>query len=322
MKKLSYTIVSLLLFFGMLFGCSNDENETRFITDVYQPETRETTTELPRYDLVCEGTLTVAITPTINPILYKENGEIQGFDAEIATKLAQELGYTIKFVEVAMEERLSAVISGQADIAIGAITNTESHTDVLFSDSYASVGVFTEDGVEKQNYVIAVGQKNKLLCEDIDSQIDHLTSDGIIEQLSEKYKTNEKVLNLYGFAPEHVDLAGQEIRFPAVGELSFTANETTQNVHMFATNITDNEGVLIKYQLFLDSNQNDQLDDADELILETGLIAPGYTVAKAELTRPLAAGTYSCYVLGLPYSYDEEQRPLNKAQFHTRIVVQ
>ena len=86
--------------------------------------------------------LRVAVKP-IAPFVLKQGTELTGFSIDLWNALAQRLKVETAWVEVAtVGEQLQAVKSGQADVAIAAITITkERENDVDFTQPYFDAGL-------------------------------------------------------------------------------------------------------------------------------------------------------------------------------------
>lgn len=75
------------------------------------------------------GYLIVAVKENLYPLAFKNSAEqLQGFEVEVAQRLAQELlgrAEAVQFQPVANRDRLPMVLSGQVDLAIARVTATE-----------------------------------------------------------------------------------------------------------------------------------------------------------------------------------------------------
>ncbi|AMP88635.1 ABC transporter substrate-binding protein [Legionella pneumophila] len=91
-------LLSFISFFILISSCSEQKNQNilRFSTSAEYP-----------------------------PFEYIENGEIQGFDIDLAKLIAKELGKEAVFDNMQFSAVLPAVNSGQDDLAIATITITE-----------------------------------------------------------------------------------------------------------------------------------------------------------------------------------------------------
>lgn len=71
------------------------------------------------------GTLHFATSGEYPPFEYSEQGELKGFDIELAQLVANELGKKAEFHNMQFSSILPAVLTGQVDAAISTITITE-----------------------------------------------------------------------------------------------------------------------------------------------------------------------------------------------------
>jgi polar amino acid transport system substrate-binding protein len=72
---------------------------------------------------------------------YDENKKITGFDVEITKLLAKEMGYEIKFEDMAFTALIPALMSGKIDAIVSAMSATPSRMKkVDFSDEYVLLG--------------------------------------------------------------------------------------------------------------------------------------------------------------------------------------
>ena len=73
-----------------------------------------------------KGEIVIATEGTWAPWTYHdENGDLVGFDVEVATKIAEKLGVTAKFEECAWDSIFAGLDSGRFDIAANGIEVTE-----------------------------------------------------------------------------------------------------------------------------------------------------------------------------------------------------
>ena len=88
--------------------------------------------------LVEPNTLIVALSPDYPPFENLENGEIVGFDVDLAYAIGQKLGYTVKLQSMNFDAILTAVAGGgQVDVGISGFSiDPERAKTVDFSSSY------------------------------------------------------------------------------------------------------------------------------------------------------------------------------------------
>ena len=86
-----------------------------------------------------KGTLVMATNASFPPYEYYEGTKIVGIDVEIATAIAEKLGYDLEVADMEFDSIISAVNSGKANFGMAGMTVTEDRLlSVDFSDSYAT----------------------------------------------------------------------------------------------------------------------------------------------------------------------------------------
>lgn len=89
-------------------------------------------------DVKAAGVLKVGVEGTFAPFTYHdENGDLVGFDVEVAKALAEKLGVEAEFTETKWDSLLAAVDSGRLDTVINDVTVTEERAQKYdFSQTY------------------------------------------------------------------------------------------------------------------------------------------------------------------------------------------
>ena len=86
-----------------------------------------------------KGTLTMATNAEFPPYESLDTETVVGIDADIMQAICDKLGYQLKIKDMAFSAVLSAVESGEADVAMSGITVTEERKkQVLFCDPYTT----------------------------------------------------------------------------------------------------------------------------------------------------------------------------------------
>ena len=120
MKKIF--LILLLIFSIFMFGCSKKEPKTSL----------EAIKE--------KGYITVGTKFETKPFGYIENGELQGFDIDIAKKIAKEIfddETKIEFIEVTSENRISKLMNEEIDIIVATMSDTPDRREIVdFSRPY------------------------------------------------------------------------------------------------------------------------------------------------------------------------------------------
>lgn len=92
--------------------------------------------------LIEDGTLYVATSPDYAPFEYMEDGEIMGFDPDIASAVADIMGVEVVYDTFDFENVISAVQSGQDDVGISCFSeDPDREGQVTFSDPYYTTRV-------------------------------------------------------------------------------------------------------------------------------------------------------------------------------------
>ena len=71
-----------------------------------------------------------------------KNGELVGFEIDVATKVAEDMGVTVEFVPTAWDGIIPALLSGKFDVVIAGMSITPTrHLRINFTEPYASSGM-------------------------------------------------------------------------------------------------------------------------------------------------------------------------------------
>ncbi len=147
MKKYVALLLALCMVFA-LAACSG--GDTTPATDAPAsdapatdaPATDAPATDAPAGELVTvePGKLHMSTNAAFPPYeMTTDDGGFEGIDVEVATAIAQKLGLELVVDDMGFDAALTAVQTGQSDIAMAGITVTEERTKVMdFSDSYAT----------------------------------------------------------------------------------------------------------------------------------------------------------------------------------------
>ena len=88
-----------------------------------------------------KAVLRVGISPDAPPLIYKQNGRIEGLEAEFARQLAAYLGRSLQFVELKWHQQIPALLKNQTDIIMSGMTITRTRLEqVAFSEPYFQSG--------------------------------------------------------------------------------------------------------------------------------------------------------------------------------------
>lgn len=85
--------------------------------------------------------LRVAVAPYYPPIVFEQDGEVMGVEAELATALGARLDRPVEYVRMTRQELIAAVEGGDVDIAMSGISITPKRSRrVLFTEPYLRIG--------------------------------------------------------------------------------------------------------------------------------------------------------------------------------------
>ena len=145
MKKFLALVLTLAMALSVTAcgGSDTTEDTTTDTTDGAQTE--ETTgnavsTEYGDFTVVEAGKLHMSTNAAFPPYeMTTDDGGFEGIDVEVADAIAQKLGLELVVDDMGFDAALTAVQTGQSDIAMAGITVTEDRLEVMdFSDSYAT----------------------------------------------------------------------------------------------------------------------------------------------------------------------------------------
>jgi len=93
-------------------------------------------------EILDRGTLIVGTEAEFYPFEYVEDGELRGFDTDLARLMAEELGVEVEFRNVAFETLSAELTTGKIDVILSGMTATPDRAKrILFSDSYYETGL-------------------------------------------------------------------------------------------------------------------------------------------------------------------------------------
>lgn len=135
-KILSLILAVLMLF--ALVSCGAKKNDTKDTTSDTKADT-VAQTEAETDAKTETNVIKMATNAYFKPYEYYEGDKIIGIDAEIAEKIAEELGMTLEIVDMDFNSILTAVNEGSVDFGMAGMTVTEKRLEeVDFSVSYAN----------------------------------------------------------------------------------------------------------------------------------------------------------------------------------------
>ncbi|WP_051713268.1 ABC transporter substrate-binding protein [Spirillospora albida] len=116
----------------VLTGCAADEPRTagtRAAAHITVPE-----------QIRAKGTLVVGSDATYAPMEFMQNGELAGFDYELAGALAARLGLKLDFRQTPWAELLDGIAGGRVDAVLSSVTDTAKRQAKVDFVDYLNVG--------------------------------------------------------------------------------------------------------------------------------------------------------------------------------------
>ena len=194
MKKLSALLLAAVLGVSMLSGCNAVQKAN---TDEQASTGADTSLE----DIKEKGYFTVGLDATFAPMGFTdENGEIVGFDIDLAKAVAKKIGVEVKFQPIDWDSKSMELSSGNIDVIWNGFSiSDERKKEVLFTDPYLTTGQVI---VVKANSDIATKKDlagKKIALQDGSTsekalKEDKETYDSIGDKNISRFKENSQVL--------------------------------------------------------------------------------------------------------------------------------
>lgn len=129
-----------------------------------------------------EGILTVGVSADYHPYEYiDDHGDFAGIEIDMLTKISEDLGLEVRFVDIRFHELFSALMQGQVDCIIGGMEYTpERQEAALVSNKLLTIG-------EGYNSVIYISKDNIELQMKINNSIYINQKDGEFDEIVNKY---------------------------------------------------------------------------------------------------------------------------------------
>lgn len=136
MKKTLFTLAILLTFSVILSACGNNDDDTAQESNLLQ-------------EVKDRGVLKVGLMGTYQPYNFlNEDGEMDGFDADIAKGIAERLGVEVEFVAQEFSGMIAGLQAEKFDVVVSQMTITDERKEQMdFSEPYItnSVKVIVRD---------------------------------------------------------------------------------------------------------------------------------------------------------------------------------
>ena len=112
--------------------------------------------------------LRVGVSPRSQPMVFKENGQIMGIEADFAHKLGQALNRKVVFIEVPWEKQIDYLEQNKTDIIMSNMTITKARSiRINFTTPYMQSGLsglFRRDNYDASGLMgsTIINQKNRI----------------------------------------------------------------------------------------------------------------------------------------------------------------
>ncbi|KKP67903.1 MAG: Glutamine ABC transporter, periplasmic glutamine-binding protein [Candidatus Roizmanbacteria bacterium GW2011_GWA2_35_19] len=136
-----------------------------------------------------KGALIVGTDATYPPLEYEEDGKIIGFDIDLATEIAKDLGVPLEIKNISFDKIFTSLANSDVDLVISSVTITEERQKkMIFSTPYLNAG-----------QVIVVSSSNKTI-----QSVDDLNNLSVGVQVDTTSKTEaEKYTNKVTDYPDY-----------------------------------------------------------------------------------------------------------------------
>lgn len=122
--------------------------------------------------------LVMGTNATFKPFEYKENGQVVGFDVDLAREIAKDLGAELKIEDMSFDGLLPALEGGRIDIAVAGMSVTEERAkNALFSEPYYQATqriivpedskIFNKSGLIGKKIGVQLGTTGDILASEI-----------------------------------------------------------------------------------------------------------------------------------------------------------
>ena len=167
--------------------------------------------------------LIVGINAEFPPFEYYEGEELKGFDIDLMNYIGERIGFDIEFVNMSFDKLIPAVVNGEVNCAISAITVTEERENVVdFTTPYISTGVLGEyesyavvfpEGSKVVKSITVPEGKQKVYLE-VDQAIRELVDNATVEKLLELYEVEKHfVVDDEDYDSEYIELTKDDAAF-------------------------------------------------------------------------------------------------------------
>jgi polar amino acid transport system substrate-binding protein len=126
--KLSLTKIAIVILIAFLFaGCATSQINQNDSLSTAQDTSNE---------------LRVGVSPDYPPVIFRQNDNIRGIEADLAQKLGEELNLPVRFVALPWKEQIPALMDGRIDIIMSGMSVTKAReVRIVFTEPYLKSGL-------------------------------------------------------------------------------------------------------------------------------------------------------------------------------------
>jgi ABC-type amino acid transport substrate-binding protein len=136
MLRLRSRIIIIALAAFICCGCSTTGESIKDTTEV-------TATEI--------APLKVGITPDYPPIIFEQAQAVKGVEADLAKRLAEELGRPLEYVKLPWDQQIPALMSGETDIIMSGMSITKAReVRINLTEPYLKSGLLAAFRIEER----------------------------------------------------------------------------------------------------------------------------------------------------------------------------
>lgn len=123
--------------------------------------------------------LRVGVTPNYPPLVFQERGQLAGAEVDLAYALGAELGRPVRFVSLAWDDQIAALLDGRTDIIMSGLSVTpERQERVAFAEPY--VGNHLYALVRREDVAAFPSAEAVLATTSVVGVIPHTTGDAFL----------------------------------------------------------------------------------------------------------------------------------------------
>ncbi len=138
-SRVALGVLLVLLLAFVPLACGGDDGEADDTTPATDTAAATDTgaAEMPEFETIEEGALTVGSDIPFPPFEFREGGELTGFDVELVDEIATRLGLETNWTDTDFETIFTQLAAGRFDAVASATTITEEREQLInFSDPY------------------------------------------------------------------------------------------------------------------------------------------------------------------------------------------